>query len=114
MPPNLFAELPASLQEEQFIELFARPEAGLKIERIVSRGQASPPGFWYDEPHGEWVIVLAGAARFRFEDESVARTLQPGDFLDIAARRRHRVEWTHPTEATVWLAVHYGLAARDG
>ncbi len=108
MNANLLRPLPASLASEQFLELLARP--GLRIERIVSAGQASPPGFWYDQPHGEWVLLLAGAARLRLADEADDRVLAPGDWLDIAPRRRHRVEWTDPGQATVWLAVHYDMA----
>ena len=85
--------------------LLTRP--GLRIKRIVSRGQANPPGFWYDQPEAEWVVVLAGAARLRFQDEAEARVLGPGDCLDIAPHRRHRVDWTDPSAATVWLAVFY-------
>ena len=105
MSENLFRDLPVSTAEEHFTALLSRP--GVTIERIVSTGQSSPEGFWYDQPRGEWVVVLAGEARLRFEDEPEARTLRPGDHVDIAAHRRHRVEWTHPTERTVWLAVHY-------
>ena len=85
--------------------LLTRP--GLRIERIVSLGHASPPGFWYDQPEGEWVLLIAGAARLRFADETEARFLEPGDWLDIAPHRRHRVDWTDPAAATVWLAVFY-------
>jgi cupin 2 domain-containing protein len=106
MLTNLFAGLPAPSAAEAVLELLSRP--GLKIERIVSHGHASPPGHWYDEPRGEWVVLLAGEAELRFEDEPGARTLRPGDFLDIAARRRHRVESTARAAPTVWLAVHYG------
>jgi cupin 2 domain-containing protein len=106
LTPNLFADLPASSGQEVFSEILARP--GLRIERIVSNGQASPEGFWYDQPQGEWVVVLAGAARLRFEDDTTARTLAPGDHVDIPPHRRHRVEWTDPVQPTVWLAVHYG------
>jgi cupin 2 domain-containing protein len=49
MITNLFA-LPADTVEEQFVELLSRP--GLKIARIVSTGQASPLGFWYDQAQG--------------------------------------------------------------
>jgi cupin 2 domain-containing protein len=111
MLTNLFSDLPLSSESEQFLQLLSSADAGVKIERIVSRGHASPPGFWYEQPHGEWVMVLAGEARLRFEDESEARSMRPGDFVDIAARRRHRVEATDPSEPTVWLAVHYGLNA---
>ena len=106
---NLLTDLPVASADEAFEELLSRP--GLRIERIVSHGQASPPGYWYDQPHGEWVLVLRGRARLRFEDEAGPRELVAGDALDIAARRRHRVDWTAPDEPTVWLAVHYEGAA---
>ena len=102
---NLLDDLPKRADQESLVDLLKRP--GVRIERIVSTGQASPPGFWYDQAHGEWVAVLAGEAQLRFEDEPAARTLRAGDFVDIAAHRRHRVEWTRPGEPTVWLAVHY-------
>lgn len=105
MISNLFEGLPEAADSERFDQLLARP--GVTIERIVSTGQASPPGFWYDQPRSEWVAVLAGEARLRFEDEPAPRILRRGDFLEIAPRRRHRVEWTDPGEPTVWLAVHF-------
>lgn len=103
-PANLFAGLPAVLAEEDVSEIVTRPD--LRIERIVSLGHASPPGFWYDQPWDEWVLVLAGAARLRLADEAEDRALAPGDHLLLAAGIRHRVEWTCPDEPTVWLAVH--------
>jgi cupin 2 domain-containing protein len=81
--------------------------AGVRIERIVSHGQASPAGFWYDQDEAEWVVVLAGAARLRFADEDELRSLGPGDWVHIAAHRRHRVEWTDPAQPTIWLAVFH-------
>jgi cupin 2 domain-containing protein len=100
---NVFADLPPGAGAEQFIDLLSRP--GLRIERIVSSGQASPPEFWYDQPQAEWVLVLQGEARLAFEDEPQPRRMQAGDFVDIAPHRRHRVEST--ATPTVWLAVHY-------
>ena len=105
LPANLFAELIAQAGEERFDSLLDRP--GLRIERIVSTGQCSPPGFWYDQNDGEWVLLIQGATRLRFADEGEDRMLAPGDFVDIAPRRRHRVAWTDPTQTTIWLAVHY-------
>lgn len=106
MTPNLFAGLPsAALADEQFATILQRP--GLRIERIVSTGQASPENFWYDQDEGEWVLLLQGEAKLRFADEADARHLRAGDFIDIAAHRRHRVDWTSPDGATVWLAVFY-------
>lgn len=106
MDNNLFAALPATGNGDEVLTSLLNT-AGVRIERIVSTGQSSPPGFWYDQPEGEWVVLLAGAARLRFADEAAARTLHPGDWLDIAPHRRHRVDWTDPTQATVWLAVFY-------
>ena len=106
MSDNLFAGLPRStLENEQFLDLLARP--GLRIERIVSTGQASPEGFWYDQPEGEWVLLLQGEAWLALADEPARRRLRPGDFVDIAPHRRHRVEWTQAEPPTVWLAIHY-------
>jgi cupin 2 domain-containing protein len=75
----------------------------VRIERILSHGQASPEGFWYDQEQAEWVTLLEGAATLRFEDEVVA--LKPGDHVYIPAHRKHRVDWTTPD--AVWLAVHF-------
>lgn len=103
---NLFDALPGGVAaSEIFDTLLAAP--GLRIERIVSTGQASPPGFWYEQDEAEWVLVLQGQAILRFEDEAVPRALGRGDFVCIAARRRHRVEWTSPDVPTVWLAIHH-------
>jgi cupin 2 domain-containing protein len=102
---NFLSPLPDAEAAERIDALLTRP--GLRIERIVSRGQASPSGFWYDQPEAEWVVVLAGAARLRFQDEAEARVLGPGDCLDIAPHRRHRVDWTDPIVPTVWLTVSH-------
>lgn len=102
---NLFTAIPQSLSEE-LVEVLAESST-TRIERIVSRGHASPPDFWYDQPRPEFVVLLSGAARLRFEDEDEARTLGPGDHVLIPARARHRVEWTAEDVDSVWLAVHF-------
>jgi cupin 2 domain-containing protein len=101
---NLFGDLPTTLPEEVFQTILTAPN--VRIERIVSHGHASPEGFWYDQDQHEWVIVLQGAARLRFEDSIIE--MGCGDFVNIPAHRRHRVESTTPDEPTIWLAVHYG------
>jgi len=103
---NIFSDIGSALPDEQVEELLA---AGtLRIERIVSTGQASPPDFWYDQNWTEWVLLLAGSAMLQFENDPEPRRLKPGDFLLIAPHTRHRVAWTDPAQATIWLAVHYG------
>ncbi|HKU99634.1 MAG TPA: cupin domain-containing protein [Vineibacter sp.] len=107
---NILTDLRPDRADERFEDLLSLP--GVRIERIVSLGQASPPDFWYDQSQGEWVLVLDGAALLRFADEDSPRRLQPGDYVWIAPHRRHRVEWTVPDRATVWLAVHIETAPR--
>ena len=106
---NLFADVPAGLAEEQCVAILGA--AGIRIERIVSTGQASPPGFWYHQDWAEWVLVLAGSAGLEIEGEPEPRTLGPGDHLNLPPRCRHRVTWTSASPPTVWLAVHYPATA---
>ena len=105
---NLYADIEPTPTCETFTTLAERP--GAVVERIVSTGQASPPGFWYDQDGTEWVIVLAGAAGLSIEGEPEPRTLRAGDWIELPPRLRHRVEWTEADPPTVWLAVHW----RDG
>ncbi|HEV8016528.1 MAG TPA: cupin domain-containing protein [Stellaceae bacterium] len=102
---NLYVEMQAPLGAERFDEILAAP--GLRIERIVSTGQATPPGEWLDQAQAEWVILLRGGATLRFADEDRPRALRPGDYLNIPAHCRHRVEATAAGEPTIWLALHY-------
>jgi cupin 2 domain-containing protein len=101
---NLFASVPTRLEEEETKVVAELP--GASIERIVSTGHASPPGFWYDQDRTEWVILLSGSARLLIEGEAAPRVLALGDWLEIPPHVRHRVEWTDANEPTLWLAVH--------
>ena len=107
-PLNLFADMPDRLAADEEAVQTLHETPNVRIERIVSTGQASPPGFWYDQDRAEWVLVLAGSAGLLLEGEDRPRVLGPGDHLLIPAGARHRVEWTDPGRPTVWLAVHYG------
>ncbi|MDA0588875.1 MAG: cupin domain-containing protein [Planctomycetota bacterium] len=102
---NLFHPLPADLSKE-VVETLVHASS-VKVERIVSNGQCSPDGFWYDQPDDEWVVVLAGSARLRFEGDDPPLEMKPGDSILIPAHRKHRVDWTSPDEPTIWLAIHY-------
>ena len=103
---NLFASIPKQLPEE-LTELLLETKS-VRVERIISHGHASPEDFWYDQDNPEWVVVLKGAARLRLENQEAPMELAPGDFVNIPAHARHRVEWTTPDETTVWLAIHHG------
>jgi cupin 2 domain-containing protein len=101
---NIFGGILNCADNEETAVLAALP--GVRIERIVSTGQGSPPGFWYDQDWTEWVVLLAGSAGLLIEGEAAPRILAPGDYLEIRPHVRHRVEWTDPDQPTVWLAVH--------
>ncbi len=104
MSGNILAELPDASAAEVVETLLARP--GVRIERIVSHGQSSPNGFWYDQDEHEWVLLLSGSAALEIEGEGL-RELASGDFLFLPAHRRHRVTWTAADRETVWLAVFF-------
>ncbi len=102
---NLYANIPEQLEAEEFRDVLSSPH--FRIERIVSRGQATPAGEWLVQERAEWVMVLRGSAALRFEGEVAPRVLAPGDYVAIPAQCRHRVEWTASSEPTIWLAVRY-------
>lgn len=106
MTNNLFTDLSSNLPDEHFTTLLKA--TNVRIERIVSHGHASPEGFWYDQDQHEWVVVLQGAARLSMEGD--VKELKSGDYVNILAHQKHRVEWTTPDEPTVWLAIFYGEA----
>lgn len=102
---NLFSDLPSELPDEFFETLAAGGQT--RVERIVSLGHTTAEDFWYDQTEHEFVVVLRGAARLRFEGDDEPVELRPGDYLTIPAHRRHRVDWTTSDEPTVWLAVFF-------
>jgi cupin 2 domain-containing protein len=113
---NLFehaARVSASAAADEQVDALVE-QGGVTIERIVSTGQASPPGFWYDSPRAEWVVLLSGAATLEFEGKPKPHPMKPGDHVLIEAHCRHRVAWTSDTEPSVWLAVYYPDADAHG
>ncbi len=103
-PTDLFADLPSHLPDE-FVQTLLGA-TNVHIKRIVSHGHASPDGFWYDQDQHEFVVLLKGATRLRFEDGEIV--LKPGDSLSIPTHQPHRGEWTTPDEPKIWLAARYG------
>ena len=93
---NIFVDIPQDNDQEIIEELIQGRD--LRIKRIVSRGQASPPGFWYDQDEDEWVLLISGKARIQFEGQAESLVLAPGDHLHIPAHTKHRVEWTDASQ----------------
>lgn len=102
---NLFDGAGSDAHEE-ITDLLASGN-GVRIERIVSSGQASAPGFWYDQAWTEWVLLLSGSSGLLIEGEDSPRALKAGDYIELPAHMRHRVEWTDASQPTVWLAIHF-------
>lgn len=101
---NIFA-LPKNIStEEVFEELFS--QSNMRIERIVSCGQSSPPDFWYDQDWHEWVVLLQGKAGLEWRN-GTRHDLAVGDYLFIPAHQVHRVAYTSSEPACIWLAVHF-------
>ncbi len=102
---NIFSGIQEQIPDEIFETILQAHQ--FKIERIVSRGHATYEGEWYDQDKNEWVLVLKGSAGLLFEDDDKTIIMKTGDYINIPAHRKHRVEWTDPEEETIWLAVHY-------
>lgn len=104
MKNNLFESIPSDLPDELFEILH---ESGdVKIERIVSRGHATPEGEWYDQSWDEWVVLLSGSSVLEFDGDKESVSLRPGDYILLPAGLKHRVAWTEPDVDSIWLAVH--------
>ena len=101
---NIYAKVTSVKDKESFQTLLVNKK--LKIERIISQGQVTAQGKWLKEARDEWVILLKGAAKLRFRNESRLIKLKAGDYLLIPANTSHRVEWTSPRHKTIWLAVY--------
>jgi len=103
---NIFTGVKLDKSGEQFLELVR--SRNMRIERIISSGQVTPEGQWYDQDWTEWVLLLQGKAQIQFETEEAPRVLHPGDWLEIRPRERHRVVYTDDDQPAIWVAVHDG------
>lgn len=100
---NIFTSVDTSSSE--FTEILASSNDGsMRIERIVSEGQASPADFWYDQNEYEWVIVLQGQAELEFMNNGTFE-LSQGDWIMIEPHEKHRVTYTSINPKCTWLAV---------
>lgn len=101
---NIYKNLPGNLHNEIFQVI--TENSNVKIEKIISNGQSSPPNFWYNQELNEFVILLKGSAELLFENDEYVKMI-PGDYIIIPSHKKHRVERTSETEETIWLAIHY-------
>ncbi len=101
---NIF-HYPASTDNDTEIFESLLKTQDILIERIISTGQTTPEGEWYDQERDEWVLLLQGKSTIQFEDAGLI-DLKPGDYLFIPAHQRHRVVFTQQEPPCIWLAIH--------
>jgi len=101
--PNIYELSQEVYQLEKFEQIVSGKN--IRIARIISTGQTTPTGQWYDQELDEWVILLQGEAELSYADDTRIR-LKAGDYLLIPAHTKHRVEYTSIEPACIWLAVH--------
>jgi len=102
---NIFTNIPNKINQEVFEDIVSNKN--IKIERIISHGDITPKGEWYDQDTNEWVMLMQGEAILSFEDDKSSIKLTAGEYINIPAHIKHRVSWTTPNEKTIWLAIHY-------
>ena len=102
---NIFSDIQKQAPDEVLETILQTGQ--FKIERIISHGHATTEGEWYDQDRNEWVLVLKGNTGLLFEGNDKTVIMKTGDYINIPAHQKHRVEWTDPEEETVWLTIHY-------
>jgi len=102
---NLFSNIPDQIKREIFDPIIENEK--FKLERIISQGQCTPEGEWLEQKNNEWVVLLTGKVKLKFEDDKDSYLMESGDYIYIPSGKRHRVEWTVPNTRTVWLALHF-------
>ncbi len=102
---NIYNKIPEKIQNEIFENILENKK--IRLERIISKGHSSPKDFWYDQDENEWVIVLRGEAEILFENNAEKLLLKEGDYINITAHHKHRIEYTSSKVETIWLAIFY-------
>lgn len=100
---------PSADEPERLDTVLSRP--GFRVEQILSTGQATPAGEWYDQSGDEWVLLMEGTATIAFEN-GIRCPLQKGDWILLPARLKHRVESTSSRPGCIWLAIHVTPSGR--
>lgn len=103
---NLRDGLPSGIAASETFDTLIE-QKNLRIERIVSTGQITPEGEWYDAGEAEFVLLVSGAARLRIEGEDEDRELGEGDYILLPSHCRHRVTFTRAAPPTIWLAMYF-------
>ena len=101
---NIYEKATMPLDGSEFSEILVHQDS-FRIERIISNGQTTPEGQWYDQPNDEWIILLQGEARVEFASLEIIN-LSQGDYILIPSHTLHRVTLTSSNPDCIWLALH--------
>lgn len=88
--------------EEELVTIL-HEDGHVRVERIVSTGQRSPDGFWYDQDEDEWLTLVQGESVLLVEGRTIC--LQAGDTYFLSAHQRHSVESTTAEPPCIWICV---------
>lgn len=101
---NIFGIAGMPADGSEFSEILLRHDKFI-IERIISNGQTTAEGKWYNQEQDEWVILLQGEARLEFSGSGIVE-LTRGDYVWIPSHTLHRVTSTSSAPECIWLALH--------
>ncbi len=97
---NLLDNIPSTSIDEIFKTIVSNDN--VKIERIISYGQTTPKDYWYDQDENEFVYIVQGKAKIKYDDGTI-HILNINDSLYIQAHQKHQVIYT--SNPTIWLTV---------
>ncbi|MFZ4398615.1 MAG: cupin domain-containing protein [Bacteroidales bacterium] len=104
MKNNIF-DIIQPFSDKELIDILFKNE-NIIIERIISFGNPSPDGFWYNQPNNEWVILLTGEAEIEYKNGDKIY-LKAGDYLLIPSNQEHRVSYTSKSPNCTWLCFYF-------
>lgn len=99
---ELLKNIPSESKDEIFETLIEKKD--IKIERIISYGQTSPKDYWYDQDQDEFVLLIEGEAKIKYESGEIIK-LEKGSSLYIKAHEKHQVIYT--ANPSIWLAIFF-------
>lgn len=97
---NFLDNIPQESKDEIFETLIKNKN--VNVERIISYGQVTNDNFWYDQKEDEFVVILKGEAKIKYESGDIFE-LKEGSSLYIKAHIKHQVIYT--AKPTIWLAI---------
>jgi len=104
---NIFSDGNVVNPESEFFDVICEGKnTDFLLERIISIGNITPEGKWYEQNNDEWVVVMKGEGVIEFFDGEIIK-LSEGDSIMIKAGDKHKVIYTSIIPVCIWLALHF-------